>query len=82
MLGQEQDEVGRNFSAAEAFDGSLTQLNMWDYAMDPRQVQSIAMYRCDHVMGNIIAWSDFYDTTSVHVKREESFCKGWFNIFY
>lgn len=74
ILGQEQDEVGRNFSAGEALDGSLSQLNVWNYVLSPSDVTQLSAHRCDHVIGNTIAWPDFYATLSDEVKKVTDFC--------
>ncbi|XP_065668355.1 sushi, von Willebrand factor type A, EGF and pentraxin domain-containing protein 1 isoform X2 [Hydra vulgaris] len=73
ILGQEQDEVGRNFSASEAFDGHLSQLNMWNYVMTENEILEMSSYRCDMLFGNIIAWADF-NNPSIDVKKVVGFC--------
>uniref|UniRef100_A0A4X2KZ84 Pentraxin 4 n=1 Tax=Vombatus ursinus TaxID=29139 RepID=A0A4X2KZ84_VOMUR len=42
VLGQEQDTVGGGFDSSEAFVGSLAGLTMWDRALSPGEVSSIA----------------------------------------
>ncbi|XP_072456235.1 pentraxin-4 isoform X1 [Notamacropus eugenii] len=42
VLGQEQDTVGGGFDSSEAFVGSLAGLTMWDRALSPGEVSSVA----------------------------------------
>ncbi|XP_074052102.1 pentraxin-4 [Macrotis lagotis] len=42
VLGQEQDTVGGGFDSSEAFVGSLAGLTVWDRALSPGEVSSIA----------------------------------------
>eukprot|EP00111_Clytia_hemisphaerica_P006027 TCONS_00017431-protein len=74
ILGQEQDEVGRNFSAAEAFNGRLSQFNLWDTVLPDAKLAELASYRCIQTAGNVIAWADFETLPSKEVKKEISFC--------
>ena len=75
ILGQEQDEVGRNFSAGEAFMGSLSQLNMWNTVLPESEILEMSRYRCDNVAGNIVAWADFL-RSKYQVKDVRDFCTG------
>uniref|UniRef100_A0ACB8FL64 Uncharacterized protein n=1 Tax=Sphaerodactylus townsendi TaxID=933632 RepID=A0ACB8FL64_9SAUR len=43
ILGQEQDTVGGGFEPSEAFVGALAGLAMWDRALSPGEVSSIAV---------------------------------------
>lgn len=76
IIGQEQDEVGRNFSASEAFDGSISQFNMWDKVLSESEIVSQSSYRCNHIRGNILAWTDFYNKASDNVKKVTGLCAG------
>ncbi|XP_070794674.1 sushi, von Willebrand factor type A, EGF and pentraxin domain-containing protein 1 [Pituophis catenifer annectens] len=60
VLGQEQDQRGEGFNPAESFVGSISQLNIWGYALPPEQVKSLAT-SCpeDLQKGNVLAWPDF-----------------------
>ena len=60
VLGQEQDEVGKNFSANEAFIGKMSQLNIWSYELSASDIADMARH-ADNIFGNVIAWPDFYD---------------------
>ena len=81
ILGQEQDEVGRNFSAGEAFSGQLSQFNLWNKVLPRSDIEKMSMFRCDHVAGNVIAWTDFSKLTTDDLKKEHVFCQGIFSIF-
>lgn len=60
VLGQEQDEVAANFSANEAFIGKMSQLNVWSYELTSQDIADMARHS-DNIIGNVVAWSDFYD---------------------
>lgn len=74
VLGQEQDEIGRNFSAAEAFNGRLSQFNLWQNVLSDSEIEELASYRCIQSAGNVIAWADFETLQTNEVKREVGFC--------
>ena len=76
IIGQEQDEVGRNFSASEAFDGSISQFNVWDKVLSESEISSQSSYRCNHIRGNLLAWTDFYNKASDNVKKVTVLCAG------
>ena len=80
IIGQEQDEVGRNFSASEAFDGSISQFNVWDKVLSESEIVNQSSYRCDHVRGNLLAWTDFYNKASDNVKKVTELCAGILEI--
>ncbi|XP_047126957.1 sushi, von Willebrand factor type A, EGF and pentraxin domain-containing protein 1 isoform X1 [Hydra vulgaris] len=58
IIGEEQDEFGAGFTPAESFYGDLSQLNVWDYQLEEKEVYNMAT-KCFHAIGNVIAWSDF-----------------------
>ena len=68
VLGQEQDEVGKNFSANEAFIGKMSQLNVWSYELPAQDIADMARH-ADNNIGNVIAWSDFYDGADDGIKK-------------
>lgn len=76
MLGQEQDEIGRNFSAGEAFNGRISQFNLWQHVLPESELVELASYRCVQTAGNVIAWSDFEHLPNDEVKKERQFCSG------
>ncbi|XP_014671305.1 PREDICTED: sushi, von Willebrand factor type A, EGF and pentraxin domain-containing protein 1-like [Priapulus caudatus] len=61
VLGQEQDSVGGTFNHAEVYVGELTQVNLWDYAMDTEEI-NVLNGSCGFY-GNVIAWPDLKDLT-------------------
>ena len=75
ILGQEQDEVGRNFSLGESFYGSMSQLNLWNIVLSEVEIAEMSRYRCDQVVGNELAWPDFLEKT-VEVSKTTEFCTG------
>ncbi|KAI5942768.1 Neuronal pentraxin receptor [Manis javanica] len=57
ILGQEQDTLGGRFDATQAFVGDIAQFNLWDHALTPAQVLSIA--NCTGpLLGNVLPWED------------------------
>jgi len=73
ILGQEQDEVGRNFSMGEAFSGSISQLNLWSTVLSEVEIAEMSRYRCDKVFGNELAWPDFLEKR-VEISKTTDFC--------
>lgn len=67
--------MGRNFSAGEAFQGSISQLNMWDYILRESDIAELSRYRCRASYGNVVAWVDFLNKYS-EVEVSKEFCEG------
>ena len=59
VLGQEQDERGGGFSAAESFQGQMTRLDMWGHVLTQEEVVGLAA-NCDPYHGNLLAWPDVH----------------------
>ena len=57
VLGQEQDERGGGFSAAESFQGQMTRLDMWGHVLTQEEVVRLAA-SCQPHHGNLLAWPD------------------------
>ena len=57
VLGQEQDERGGGFSAAESFQGQMTRLDMWGHVLTQEEVVRLAA-SCRPHHGNLLAWPD------------------------
>ena len=68
VLGQEQDELAANFSANEAFIGQMSQLNIWSYELPASDIADMARH-AENFIGNVIAWSDFYDPADAGIKK-------------
>ena len=60
ILGQEQDNLGSNFTASEAFIGRISQMNIWNYELKPQLILQMSKH-ADHFDGNVVAWSDFIE---------------------
>lgn len=58
ILGQEQDSLGGGFSPREAFVGTITQMNVWDYELPLSTILDLRT-SCNAKQGNVIAWPDF-----------------------
>lgn len=50
--------MGGNFTANEAFYGSMSQMNIWSYELDSAEIANMGRH-AEHRNGNIMAWSDF-----------------------
>ena len=59
VLGQEQDIVGGNFTASEAFYGHISQVNIWDRILSSSNIQKLSSYCAFEIYGNLVAWGDF-----------------------
>nr|XP_032822838.1 neuronal pentraxin-2-like isoform X1 [Petromyzon marinus] len=63
ILGQEQDVVGGNFDATQAFLGEMAQFNVWDRELLPDEIMELAT--CSRSFsGNVVAWTE--DAIDVH----------------
>ena len=54
-VGQDQDSVGGGFSKKQSWSGEITQLNVWDFALEEYSVENAAECRSD-ILGNIVRW--------------------------
>ncbi|XP_071484486.1 uncharacterized protein [Diadema antillarum] len=55
VVGQEQDSYAGSYVSRESFIGTITQVNVWDYAMNPDEILDVHA-SCTH-SGNAISWS-------------------------
>ncbi|KAJ7372023.1 Neuronal pentraxin-1 [Desmophyllum pertusum] len=61
VIGQDQDSVGGDFVAAQAFVGDLTQVNVWNKVLPESDIQAQAS-TCHISEGTqVIKWSQFKD---------------------
>ena len=67
VIGQEQDEEGGKFSAAESFHGRLTRLDVWARNLDPAKVAALKR-QCEPYYGDLLAWSHVYSGLKGHIK--------------
>ena len=67
VIGQEQDEEGGKFSAAESFHGRLTRLDVWSRILDPGEVAGLNK-QCEPYYGDLLAWSHVYTGLKGHIK--------------
>ena len=77
VLGQKipSDEDGL-FLESHSFIGNLSRLNVWDYAMDDEQVESVAA-ECSNTSGNVLSWAMLQiDLQGSLVKTKRSCCIG------
>ena len=59
VIGQEQDEPGGRFSAAESFHGRITRLDIWSRALQQQQLMELKS-QCDYYFGDLLGWPDVY----------------------
>ena len=70
IIGQDQDSFGGGFQQADAFDGSLTDVNVWDRVLDANEISSLASKNCGLGMqGNYRAYQDFVPQGEVKVVK-------------
>ena len=55
IFGQESDSMRGGFDNQQAFLGELSELNLWNYTMQDRDILAMALCR-DGKKGNVIAW--------------------------
>ena len=72
VLGQEQDEKGGRFSAAESFQGQMTRLDVWGHALTQGEV-AVLENSCLPYFGNIIAWTDVHSGLRGQIKVTKIF---------
>lgn len=60
--------MAANFSANEAFIGHMTQMNVWDYELPASDFADMARH-ANTFIGNVVAWSDFYDPADEGIKK-------------
>ncbi|XP_067041101.1 sushi, von Willebrand factor type A, EGF and pentraxin domain-containing protein 1-like [Acropora muricata] len=70
VLGQEQDDLGQDFSANEAFIGKMSQLNIWNYELPAQEIADMAR-SAENIVGNVVAWSDFHGPADKGVNKIE-----------
>lgn len=76
VIGQEQDSVGGNFSASEAFVGSITQFNIWDEEFSLNDIEDMRV-SCQELRGNVVGWPDVQGALHGSLKPQPSaFCQG------
>ncbi|XP_053552099.1 C-reactive protein [Bombina bombina] len=56
ILGQEQDSFGGGFDINQSFVGEITDVHMWDYVLEPLDIQKYFLNAKD-TNGNVISWN-------------------------
>ena len=65
VVGQDQDTVGGDFDADQAFVGALFGVNVWGVVLSQSDIE--AQYRNCHVtQGSVTWWSQLYAKESLH----------------
>ncbi|XP_053552110.1 C-reactive protein [Bombina bombina] len=55
ILGQEQDSFGGGFDIKQSFVGEITDVHMWDYVLQPKDIHKV-LVNDKNVNGNVISW--------------------------
>ena len=77
VLGQEQDRVGTGFDSSQSFVGLLTNVNVWNKELPPKEIQAFSK-SCRYGVGNVYKWSDFiYGVKGKTALVIPSPCNGW-----
>lgn len=78
VLAQEQDIVGGNFTATEAFYGHISQVNVWDSILSENEIQILASSCALDRHGNLVAWGDFLNGLdgNYEIVRPSLACQG------
>ena len=59
VIGQDQDSYGGTFQEKDAFQGSLTDVNVWNRVLDAKEISTLAREKCGLGMqGNYKAYKD------------------------
>ena len=75
IVGQDQDSFGGGFERGNAFQGSLTDIDVWDRVLDAREISTLANERCGlGKQGNYRAYKDFVTVGPVQ-KVKPSCCQ-------
>ena len=69
VIGQEQDEPGGRFSAAESFHGRITRLDIWSRALPHQELRQLST-QCDYYFGDLLGWPDVYTGLRGEIKVE------------
>ncbi|XP_023336040.1 uncharacterized protein LOC111707216 [Eurytemora carolleeae] len=54
ILGQDQDNMGGGFESRQSFSGLISQFNIWNYALQDYEIETLAECRSD-AWGNVVA---------------------------
>lgn len=66
IIGQEQDEFQGGFNTNDAFEGSITDLHMWDHVVSACDIRSY-MNQGSFGPGNLLNWKNLHYTVSGNV---------------
>jgi hypothetical protein len=60
IIGQDQDNYNEGFEEESAFQGSLTDVNVWDRALDGNEIFILSLEKCSGLgmQGNFKAYKD------------------------
>ena len=83
-LAQEPDAFRGRYDQEQAFRGSISELNMWDYVLDTKNISDLAACK-KHEKGNIISWDIdnfiLYNVTETAIDDVKGFCITGEKIF-
>jgi len=61
MLGQDQDSYKEGLESLQAFQGNMTNVNMWDRVLTVQELAALSQSCTGGGEGNILKWSDLKD---------------------
>ena len=67
VIGQEQDEQGGRFSAAESFHGRLTRLDVWSRVLPHSELRELKS-QCQSYYGDLLGWPAVHTGLRGHIK--------------
>ncbi|XP_051261825.1 C-reactive protein [Dicentrarchus labrax] len=75
VLGQEQDTHGGGFDAAQSFVGMMSDVHMWDYTLNPYEIQKYAEH-LNYTPGNVLNWGrlEFQTINRVLIEDRQKTC--------
>ena len=70
IIGQDQDKLGGGFQQNQAFEGFLTDVNVWNKVLNASEISTLANEKCGLGMqGNYNAYKDFVPQGDVHMSK-------------
>ena len=80
VLGQDQDVVGGGFATNQAFQGEMTEVNVWDKVLSSKVILKMSKSCQSTRGGNVKSWNDFKSGVKGNVKIVKPTCCSMFDI--
>lgn len=79
VLGQDQDKLGGGFAINDAFQGQMTEVNVWGRVLTKQEISSFSMDCQRRMNGDVRSWPEFRTGLRGEVRiLEEPTCKSKF----